>query len=542
MQDKPNHNPFRSAVKPILLAMLLGVAILLGTRLSKPSSESFFFPSKNQQATGLSKLNQLLNFIQESYVDTVNRNSLLENSFNGMLQSLDPHSYYIPPAEYAEATESLEGNFEGIGVEFRIVNDTVTVINTIGGGPSERIGVLAGDRIIEVDDSSIAGVNMTNEKVIKLLKGPRGTSVKVTVLRKQKNETLQFSIKRDRIPIYSIDAAYMATPEIGYIKINKFAKNTYFEFVESADKLRNKGMKKLIIDLRNNGGGIMQSAIQIADEFIDNRKLIVYTRGRKRAKENYYATSKGEYHQLELAVLVNENSASASEILAGAIQDNDRGIIIGRRTFGKGLVQEQIDFPDGSAVRLTVARYYTPSGRSIQKPYQEGVEIYHQEMQERALKGELLSADSIRFPDSLKFYTPKGNTVYGGGGIMPDFFIPIDTIGYTNYLSAIYHNGIFQDFAFAYVDKERAKLAMYKNLQDFKKLFKVNEALLQHFFNFAKENGIMPSEKESKISRQIIQNRIKAQIARLLWKDEGFYSILNEEDKMIRETIEMLEK
>lgn len=301
-------------------------------------------------------------------------------------------------------------------------------------------------------------------------------------------------------------------------------------------------MEKMIIDLRNNGGGVMNAAIEIADEFLDQRKMIVYTKGRKRNKEAYLATSKGNYHDIELAVLINENSASASEILAGAIQDNDRGIIIGRRSFGKGLVQEQIEFPDHSAIRLTVARYYTPAGRNIQKPYNEGLDNYRHETYIRMEKGELFSVDSIKYPDSLKFFTPKGKIVYGGGGIMPDYFVPIDTIGYTMYLSNLHGNAIFQEFAFYYMEKEKKKLSMYKNLNDFKKLFQVNESILLSFYKYAEELGVSKTENEIKLSKKIIQNRIKAHVARYLWREEGLYSVLNEEDVMIKETIKLLSK
>lgn len=541
MEDHKKFN-YQSVLMPILLAFVMAGFLYLGTLITKPQSASFFFPTKEQKISGLNKLNELLHFVEEAYVDTVNKNQLLEKSFNDILQSLDPHSYYIPPAEFDEANEPLEGNFEGIGIEFRIINDTVTVISTIGGGPSERAGLLSGDKIILANDSVIAGNNITNEKVMKLLKGPRGTSVKIGVLRKMKNEILYFTIKRDKIPLYSIDAAYMIAPEIGYIKINKFAKNTYFEFLEAAENLKNKGMEKMIIDLRNNGGGVMNAAIEIADEFLDQRKMIVYTKGRKRNKEAYLATSKGNYHDMPLAILINENSASASEILAGAIQDNDRGIIIGRRSFGKGLVQEQIEFPDHSAIRLTVARYYTPAGRNIQKPYNNGLDNYRHETYIRMEKGELFSVDSIKYPDSLKFFTPKGKVVYGGGGIMPDYFVPIDTIGYTSYLSNLHGNAVFQEFAFYYLEKEKKKLSMYKNLNDFKKLFQVTEPVLLGFYKYAEEMGVPKSENEIRLSKKIIQNRIKAHIARYLWKEEGLYSILNEEDVMIKETIKLLSK
>ncbi len=540
--ENNNKHFYQTVLMPILLAFVIAISLFIGTRLAKPQSESIFFPTNEQKNLGISKLNELLNFVEEAYVDTVNKNQLLEKSFNDILQSLDPHSYYIPPADFNEANEPLEGNFEGIGIEFRINNDTIIVISTIGGGPSEKAGLLSGDKIISANDSIIAGKNITNEKVMKLLKGPRGTSVKIGVIRKFKNEKIYFTIKRDKIPIYSVDAAYMLTSKIGYIKINKFAKNTYFEFLDAAEKLKNQGMKKMIIDLRNNGGGVMNPAIEIADEFLDNKKMIVFTKGRKRNKDAYLATSKGNYHDMELSVLINENSASASEILAGAIQDNDRGIIIGRRSFGKGLVQEQIEFPDHSAIRLTVARYYTPAGRNIQKPYSEGLDNYRHETYIRMEKGELFSVDSIKYPDSLKYFTPNGKVVYGGGGIMPDYFVSIDTVGYTLYLSALHGNAVFQEFAFNYVEKERKQLNMYKSLSDFKRLFQINETMLHNFYKYAEELGIPKNEAEIKLSKKIIQNRIKANIARYIWKEEGLYSVLNDEDIMIKETVKLIAK
>ncbi|NQX99397.1 MAG: S41 family peptidase, partial [Flavobacteriales bacterium] len=417
-----------NALLLIFLPLIIAGSIVLGIFLSAfltPSNvndRTLIFP-QNKRFNTATKLNEILNFIENTYVDSVDKKELTEESIKSMLATLDPHSYYIPAKEFDGMNESLEGNFDGIGVEFRIKNDTVLIISPIANGPSDRLGIKAGDRIVKVDTTDIAGVGISNAGVIKLLKGPRGTKVNVEIIRQGSKKRKHFTITRDRIPIFSIDAPYMINDNTGYLKITRFSKNTYEEFIKASQGLKDRGMKNLIIDLRNNGGGILQAATKIADEILMKNKMIVYTDGRARNKEEYFSTNKGILETTEIAIIINENSASASEILAGAIQDNDRGSIIGRRSFGKGLVQEQVQWPDGSALRLTVARYYTPTGRCIQKDYGTSLEDYHAEAYNRYDNGELLSADSIQFPDSLKFYTPEGKVVYGGGGIMPDIFV-----------------------------------------------------------------------------------------------------------------------
>ena len=527
----------------IFLPLIIAGSIVLGIFLSAfltPSNvndRTLIFP-QNKRFNTATKLNEILNFIENTYVDSVDKKELTEESIKSMLATLDPHSYYIPAKEFDGMNESLEGNFDGIGVEFRIKNDTVLIISPIANGPSDKLGIKAGDRIVKVDTTEIAGVGISNAGVIKLLKGPRGTKVNVEIIRQGSKKRKHFTITRDRIPIFSIDAPYMINDNTGYLKITRFSKNTYEEFIEASQNLKDKGMKNLIIDLRNNGGGILQAATKIADEILMKNKMIVYTDGRARNKEEYFSTNKGILETTEIAIIINENSASASEILAGAIQDNDRGSIIGRRSFGKGLVQEQVQWPDGSALRLTVARYYTPTGRCIQKDYGTSLEDYHAEAYNRYDNGELLSADSIQFPDSLKFYTPEGKVVYGGGGIMPDIFVPLDTIGGTSYLYELRYRGIIQNFALNYVDKQREKLnKTYKNALNFKANFNITDDLFNSIIKFAEENEVKRNLSEIITSKALITRGLKAAISRNLYNDFGYYVIINDSDKTVLQAI-----
>ena len=529
-------------LSPIFIALFLIVGIYLGSILSNSSSgdRTVIFPNSKRFNTA-TKLNEILNFIGDTYVDSVDKRDLTELSISSMLSKLDPHSYYIPAREFDNMNEPLEGNFDGIGIEFRIKNDTVTVIAPVAEGPSEKLGIKAGDRIVRVDTIPIAGVNITNEKVIKLLKGPRGTKVNVVIKRTGVKKPLLFTITRDRIPIYSVDSPYMITPNTGYLKITRFAKTTYAEFLKATEKLQDEGMKNLIIDLRGNGGGLLSAATQIADEILPKNKMIVYTDGRARNKDEYFSSSGGSLEHTNIVILINENSASASEILAGAIQDNDKGTIIGRRSFGKGLVQEQVVWPDGSALRLTVARYYTPTGRCIQKPYDEGEENYRAEAYNRYTKGELLSSDSIQFPDSLKFYTPEGKIVYGGGGIMPDIFVPLDTNGGSNYLYELRYRGIIQDFALTYVDKKRKRLKKrYQNAINFKNNFTISNDMFNSLIKYAYENEVERNLDEIQISKTLILREVKAAICRNLFNDFGYYVIMNEYDNTVQEAIKAL--
>ena len=525
-------------LSPLIIAIFLVIGIYIGVLLSPSNSnQSIIFP-QGERFNNASKLNEILNFIGDTYVDSVNKKELTEKSITAMLSQLDPHSYYIPAKEYDDMNDPLEGNFDGIGVEFRIKNDTVLVVAPIAKGPSAKLGIKAGDRIVTVDTSNIAGIGITNDQVIKYLKGPRGTKVNVKIKRRGVKKLLAFTITRDKIPIYSVDSPYMITDETAYLKITRFSKTTYAEFLKATDQLKFEGMKNLIIDLRGNGGGVLSAATRIADEILPKNKMIVYTDGRTRKKEEYFSNDNGSLEFVNIAILINENSASASEILAGAIQDNDRGEIIGRRSFGKGLVQEQVVWPDGSALRLTIARYYTPTGRCIQKPYGKSLDEYHAEAYNRFANGELLEQDSIHFPDSLKYYTPEGKLVYGGGGIMPDTFIPLDTVGGTNYLYELRYKGIMSEFALSFMDTDRAKLLKkYPDAVAFKNGFNINNDLFNSLIKFASEKEIERNLAEIKTSKHLIERGLKAIISKNLYNDFGYYVIINDYDKTVQKAI-----
>jgi carboxyl-terminal processing protease len=420
-------------------------------------------------------------------------------------------------------------------------NDTIIVISTIPGGPSERVGLEAGDRIITINDSIVAGVNFPQNDVVKLLKGPTGTKVNVGILREGLNEIVVFEIIRDKVPIYSVDVSFMVTPETGYIKISRFARTTYKEFLEAVEKLQSQGMKKIIIDLRSNTGGYMDAATNIANEFLPEGKLIVYTQGKARPRQNIFSNARGRCIDTPVAIIIDEFSASASEILAGAIQDNDRGIVVGRRSFGKGLVQEQVLFSDGSALRLTIARYYTPTGRSIQKPYQAGSDDYFNDISNRYLHGEFQEKDSIQQTDSLKFTTPAGRTVYGGGGVMPDFFIPLDTVGVSPYFNQISRRNLIYRFAFNFTDKHRKEMSSMKDYRTIEQyLQKTN--LLEQFIEYAKKAGVAPNPNQINKSKLIIETQIKAYIARNVIDNDGFYPIITRIDNTLLRTIDIIEK
>ena len=457
------------------------------------------------------------------------------------MEKLDPHSIYISAKDLKKYNEPIVGNFSGIGIQFNMNDDTVAVINTIPNGPSEIVGILPGDRIIKVDDEVVSGVKMETDSVVSKLRGPKGTLVRVGVLRKNENRLLDFEIKRDDIPLYSVDVAYMINKETGYIKINSFSQTTFNEFIKSVEELHAKGMTKMILDLRSNGGGVMDAATKIADQFLEANKLIVYTQGRARSRYDIYSTARGICQKDEVIILLDEFSASASEILAGAIQDNDRGIIAGRRSFGKGLVQEQVQFSDGSALRLTIARYYTPTGRCIQKPYaNEGREQYYEDINERFLHGELENVDSIKLIDSLKFVTPGGKIVYGGGGIMPDVFIPIDTAGISEYFTLVRNLGLIYRFAFDFTDNNRNKLKGFKTAEEISAyLDKTN--YYQEFINYASENGVKPKYNDLQISQNLIKTQLKAYIARNMIDNPGFYPIIQQIDNTLLQAVKLFE-
>lgn len=522
---------------PLLLAGMLILGIYLGTYFNDGAETRSFFPTKSRNSAD--KIGQIINFIDQEYVDTVAKNKLIDKAIGAILEDLDPHTYYISAEELAAYTEPLEGNFDGIGVEFLIQDDTVRVISAIEGGPSEELGIQAGDKIIAVEGETIAGVDIGNDGVIKRLKGPSGTEVKITVLRDERE--IPFAITRGTVPIYSVVTSQMLDPTIGFIKVSRFARNTYEEFMEHMTELEEQGMEEVIIDLRGNGGGFLNAAVQLSEEFLQKDQLIVYTEGKSSPKKSYFASKRGKYSQMPMAVLINQGSASASEIFAGAIQDNDRGTIIGRRSFGKGLVQEHLNLSDNSALRLTVARYYTPTGRSIQKPY--GSEIdYEADYEMRYAHGELMTADSIQFPDSLKYTTPGGRIVYGGGGIMPDIFVGVDTVGASQYLSVVSYQGLINRFGFDYADSHRDDLSEFGSYQNFKRDFSVTDDVLDNFVEYSDEKGVEPDSQGIATSAEVIKLRIKAYIARNIWGNDGYYAIMSQDDNVLKEAQSALSK
>ena len=485
---------------------------------------------------------QLAQFaISNLYVDQVDDNKLVESAIKGMLEELDPHSTYSTPEEVKRMNEPLQGNFDGIGIQFNMAEDTLFVIQPVSGGPSEKVGILAGDRIVEVNDTVIAGVKMSTEDVMRRLKGPKGTLVDVKVLRRCVPELLSFTIRRDKIPVYSLDASYMIAPQTGYIKINRFAATTHAEFMNALASLKSQGMKDLILDLQGNGGGYLNAAIDIANEFLGDEELIVYTEGRRSARRDFYADGSGKHQFGKLVVLVDEYSASASEIVSGAVQDWDRGMVVGRRTFGKGLVQRPIDLPDGSMIRLTISRYYTPAGRCIQKPY-ENTENYAADLIERYNRGEMMSADSIHFPDSLKCTTlKKGRIVYGGGGIMPDYFVPVDTTLYTDYHRQISYKGVLLKVHYQLMDIHRKEWSkQYKDYASFAQKFEMTEPMMQRLKDEAAKAGIAYNEEQYRKSESLLKLQMKALIARDLWDMNEYYHTINVADESVKKALELL--
>lgn len=527
---------------PIAFALVLIIGFLLGATLIRVSSINKNIKLlQNIQSKSYDPVNDVISYIVQDYVDSVDTDKLQQFAIKGILENLDPHSQFIPAEEFNEVNEPLMGNFDGIGVQFRIEHDSVYIINTIPGGPSEKVGIRAGDRIIKVGDKLVAGVNIDNREVMKLLKGPRGTQVNVSVHRRGAGKLLSFTITRDIIPTYSIDISFMPKPGIGYIKLSKFSSTTADEFSDALLALRSKGMKQLVLDLRGNSGGFLQSAIEVSDHFLPEKDLIVYTEGYNRTKEVAYATSDGLFEKGNLVVLIDEGSASSSEIVAGALQDNDRATIVGRRSFGKGLVQEQLSLPDGSAIRLTVAKYYTPSGRSIQKPYINGhSEEYESELYERMISGEFESEDSIKFNDSLTYKTKSGRVVYGGGGIMPDIFIPINKNENYHYYNSVLNRGLIHQFTFEYTDRNRLTLNRYSDFDDFNKNFIINDSFLREFSVYAEKEGVKPDPKGFAFTRAEMANLMKALIARNLYDEKGFYPIYLKTDKTFNEGIKHL--
>ena len=533
---------YKNSIRNILYPLFLAVAVVGGILIGKLSSRNGFETRRSIAPAANNKLSYTLNLIDRLYVDSVNLDSLAEKVLPKLVEELDPHSVYIPAQQYADANETLDGEFDGIGVVFNMATDTVIVLNVISGGPSDKAGVKAGDRIIEVDDTVVAGRKMNQDAVVKMLRGKRGSSVKLGIQRQGVEQLVPVTVVRDVIPIKSLDAAFMIAPHIGYLKLSAFSKNSHTEIAAALEQMRQEGMTGLIFDLRGNSGGFLDQAIRIADEFLPADKLIVYTEDKYKRRQQQYSSGQGRYADIGLTVLIDEGSASSSEILAGAIQDNDRGTVIGRRSFGKGLVQEQIPFGDGSALRLTVARYYTPTGRSIQKPYSKGVEEYNRDLLNRFSHNEMFSADSIRFADSLRFTTPGGKVVYGGGGIMPDIFLPLDTTNMSPYFMEVSGRNILYKYTIDYADRHRAQLDAVENVADLKALLDADTNLLDDFVAYAAARGVRPDPAGITRSRELMLAQLRAYIGRnTKLEDVGFYSNIYPVDDVIVKAIEVLE-
>ncbi len=534
--------------KNLTLVLLVLASVLAGLFLGNSIAQRAQIRDNNSVLKNIfsvkpkNKIGEVLNLIDKQYVDTVNSDSITEELMIDLIAKLDPHSVYIPAKELETVNSELEGSFSGIGVQFNIQNDTVMIISVISGGPSEKVGLMAGDRIVSVNDTAFTGKSVTNERVMKKLRGPAKTKVTLGVKRNGTSEILKFTITRGEIPVNSIDIAYMIEKETGFIKVNKFAATTYSEFLNAIAKLRAEGAQKYIIDLRENSGGLMDQAIIMVNEFLPAGNLIVYAQGKAYPRFDAKSDGKGSCIKNQVVVLIDEFSASASEIFAGAIQDNDRGIIIGRRSFGKGLVQQQMPLSDGSALRLTVARYYTPSGRSIQKPYERGkTDDYDRDLMERFLHGEFFNVDSIHNSDSLVYKTKGGKTVFGGGGIMPDIFVARDTSQYSSYLTKIINYGYLYQFAFKYTDQNRENLKNYKNWKDMKSYLE-KQNLLDQFVKFAQTKGVIPNNSELNVSKNYILHLLHAYISRNILGDDGFYPIYFQKDETVIRALNEIRK
>ena len=501
---------------------------------------------RNGEMSPRQKLSAVEAAIANYYVDTVDEDKLVEDAIRGMLENLDPHSSYSNREETKELTEPLDGNFSGIGIQFNMQKDTLYVIQTIAGGPSERVGILPGDRFVEVNDTVIAGVKMKNRDIMKRLRGPKGTVVNIKVKRRNVPELMEFRVTRDDIPVYSIDAAYMADDKTGYIRLSRFARSSFQEYKDAVKKLKKQGMEQLILDLTDNGGGYLDIAAQLANEFLNRDELIVYTEGRRRPRTDINAIGNGDFRKGKVVFMVNQLSASASEILSGAIQDWDRGVVVGRRTFGKGLVQQPLDLPDGSQLRLTIARYYTPVGRCIQKPYENGNRTsYNMDVINRYNRGELVHADSIHFPDSLKYKTlKKGRIVYGGGGIMPDYFIPLDTTKYTKYHRELVAKGIVTNTSLKYSDRYRKQIQkQYKDFDSFLKNFQVGEEEMAILNEEAEKRSVKPKDEEERAKTlPQLKLQLKALLARDLWDMSEYFQVMNQENEAVKKAVELLEE
>ncbi|MBR6283513.1 MAG: S41 family peptidase [Muribaculaceae bacterium] len=518
---------------PLAIAAAVVVGIFIGNR----------FSSRKYAIDRDRKLNTILNMIASEYVDTVNMDQLIEMSIPQILANLDPHTLYFNSDEIRAANEELGGSFSGIGISFMLMNDTVNVIEVISGGPSEKVGLMAGDRIVAIDDSAFVGPQVNNNEVMRRLRGEKGTKVKLGIKRANSPKMFTFIITRGDIPVTSVDASYMLDKTTGYVKVNQFGRNTYDEFINALGDLEYEGARRYVIDLRGNGGGYMETAIYMANEFLANNQLIVYTKGRfKRDDSQFWSDGNGQFQNAELVVLIDEFSASASEIFAGAMQDNDRGLVVGCRSFGKGLVQQQLFLPDSSAIRLTIARYYTPSGRCIQKDYKAGAFNYEKELYDRYMNGEIYSRDSMKIDRSQVFSTSMGRTVYGGGGIVPDIFVPRDTTGITSYYIDVANAGLLQKFAFTYVDAHRAVLTNMDDYKQFLRTLPSDDQLLQSFVDYATSQGVAPRWYYINQSRDLILTNVKALVARDVFGNEAFYPIYNRNDATIQAALKALNK
>lgn len=522
----------RRSGQPIIFGILLGIGIFLGMWLA---------PSKEIAISGKgNRLTELMGLIEGYYVDTVNTAELEEQALANLLKKLDPHSIYIPHSDVASVNEPLDGEFDGIGVEFNLLDDTLYVVNVIPDGPSFSAGLQAGDRIITVNDTLFSGTKLTNDRVLKNLKGKRGTTVKVGIKRYGIDSLLAFEIIRGIIPMRSVDASFMIDSKTGYIKLLRFAATTGQEVREALQLLNRQGMKNLIFDMRGNPGGYMSAAIEVADEFLDGRKLIVYTEGRTQNKKSYRSGNDGNFEKGKLIILMDEQSASASEIVAGAVQDWDRGLIIGRRSYGKGLVQEPFQLRDNSIIRLTIARYYTPSGRSIQKPYSDGYDEYQMELYQRYEHGEMDHPDSMRNNDSLKFTTPAGRTVYGGGGVYPDLFVGLDTAYHVASISQVYQAALHRRFVYQYADANREKLKSYKTPQQFVANFRFAEKDKKEFLNSIRKSGITIPDDRKEATLEFMFTDMRSLLARQLFDVNAFYMVNNQTDLIINRALNAL--
>ncbi len=499
-------------------------------------------PKGGSSANSFAKLREILTYIENDYVDEVNTTELVDEVIDGMLEKLDPHTNYITAEDNAIMRSQLEGNFEGIGIEFNIFKDTIYVIAPLSGGPSIKAGLLSGDKIIKVDDEDVAGQGFTNRDVITRLRGEKGSKVVVSILRRGEKDLLDFEIERDVIPQYSVDVSYMINPKTGYIKVSRFSATTYMEFKEALGGLLEKGMTRLVLDLTGNPGGYLDRAVDMVDELLQDGNLIVYTEGKEsRYNEKHFARNGGDFESGSVIIMIDEGSASASEIVTGAIQDHDRGIVVGRRSFGKGLVQLPIGLDDGSELRLTISRYYTPSGRSIQKPYDDNIQAYHNEFVARYQSGELFNEDSIKVDESLVFQTANGRTVYGGGGIVPDHFVPVDSSGNTDFLNQVFRTNSLAQYSLNYFEENKITLREM-SLDSFLNDFTVTDDMMEDFKKVAESNGVRSSRSSFNDSKQELKLYLKAFIGRSGWNNDGFYPVFNLTDEIYLRSLELFEE